>query len=75
MISFFCEGRSNVGKSRIINALAQSTSVRVKNEPGITRSLNLFRMNRIVTLIDVPGYGFAFGGKGEEDGGWMDMVK
>lgn len=51
-------GRSNVGKSSLLNALMDSsTLVRTSRQPGQTRSLNYFRAGP-VDLVDMPGYGF-----------------
>jgi len=53
-------GRSNVGKSSIINALAgQRHLVRTSRTPGRTRELNFFQVRAGCRLVDLPGYGFA----------------
>ena len=53
-------GRSNVGKSSIVNALGhQSGLARVSKTPGRTRLLNLFEVAGAGTLVDCPGYGYA----------------
>lgn len=53
-------GRSNVGKSSIINALTNRRSLaRASSEPGRTKQLNFFNLNGRLTLVDMPGYGFA----------------
>ncbi len=53
-------GRSNVGKSTLINALTnRSTLARASNTPGRTRQLNFFDLGGRLTLVDMPGYGFA----------------
>lgn len=52
-------GRSNVGKSSLINLLAGSRIARVSKTPGRTRTLNLFRIDNWCTFGDFPGYGFA----------------
>lgn len=51
-------GRSNVGKSSLLNALAGVKVARVSAEPGKTRELNFFRWKKWV-LVDLPGYGYA----------------
>jgi GTP-binding protein len=53
-------GRSNVGKSSLINALTnRKTLARVSNTPGRTREINLFDLAGRLTIADLPGYGFA----------------
>ncbi|HLP08267.1 MAG TPA: ribosome biogenesis GTP-binding protein YihA/YsxC [Opitutaceae bacterium] len=59
-------GRSNVGKSSLINLLAQRRDLAsVSATPGKTRLLNFFRINNNWRLVDLPGYGFAKGAKTE----------
>lgn len=53
-------GRSNVGKSSLINALANRNQLaKVSKTPGRTQLLNLFAMDDGLTLMDLPGYGYA----------------
>src|SRR5215213_7993839 len=53
-------GRSNVGKSSIINALANRKQLaRVSNTPGRTQLINLFVLPTGATVVDLPGYGYA----------------
>jgi len=53
-------GRSNVGKSSLINALVgQKHLARASNEPGRTREVNFFVLNEALRLVDLPGYGWA----------------
>jgi GTP-binding protein len=53
-------GRSNVGKSSLLNALAgQKGLARASAEPGRTRELNFFQTTAPLYLVDLPGYGFA----------------
>lgn len=53
-------GRSNVGKSSLINALAGAGLARTSNTPGRTQELNIFESdNAPLRIIDMPGYGFA----------------
>lgn len=53
-------GRSNVGKSSLVNALTgRSTLARTSNTPGRTQQLNFFDLGGRLMLVDLPGYGFA----------------
>jgi GTP-binding protein len=53
-------GRSNVGKSSLINALLRRrAAARVSRTPGRTREVNFFRVNDDFVLVDLPGYGYA----------------
>ncbi len=53
-------GRSNVGKSSLINALTGRKSLaRASNEPGRTRELNFFNLGGRLRIVDLPGYGYA----------------
>jgi GTP-binding protein len=53
-------GRSNVGKSSLVNVLAGRKSlVRTSSTPGRTQLINFFDINGILTLVDLPGYGYA----------------
>jgi GTP-binding protein len=57
-------GRSNVGKSSLLNALTGHHALaRVSNTPGRTRQLNFFDLGGRLTLVDMPGYGYARAGK------------
>lgn len=52
-------GRSNVGKSSLINAIVGEKVARTSNTPGRTQTLNLFNINDKVMIVDLPGYGYA----------------
>ena len=53
-------GRSNVGKSTLLNRLAEKRDLaRVSGTPGFTKMLNFYTINRRWRLVDLPGYGFA----------------
>ena len=53
-------GRSNVGKSSLINALTQRKNlVKVSSTPGRTQLINFFNVNDTLSVVDLPGYGFA----------------
>ena len=70
-------GRSNVGKSSLINALTGRTSLaRVSVAPGRTRELNFFTLGKdgALTLVDMPGYGYARASKSEIKG-WTRLIR
>jgi len=53
-------GRSNVGKSSLVNALTgRKTVARVSQTPGRTREINFFNLGKKLILVDLPGYGYA----------------
>jgi GTP-binding protein len=52
-------GRSNVGKSSLINAIVNEKVARTSNTPGRTQSLNLFNVDDKSMIVDLPGYGYA----------------
>ncbi len=59
-------GRSNVGKSSLINALTnQKGLARASNTPGRTRELNYFNASDRIRLVDLPGYGYARASKAD----------
>jgi GTP-binding protein len=59
-------GRSNVGKSSLINALlGRKSLVRTSSTPGQTRALNFFNIGETITFVDMPGYGFAKASKSD----------
>ena len=56
-------GKSNVGKSSLINALMQRKSLaRTSSQPGKTQTINYYNVNDAVYLVDLPGYGYAKAG-------------
>jgi GTP-binding protein len=68
-------GRSNVGKSSLINALANRKQLaRVSKTPGRTRHLNLFRLPDGRTIVDLPGYGYAKAAA-KVRAGWGPMIE
>lgn len=68
-------GRSNVGKSSLINALLKRKEVaRVSSTPGKTRLINFFRINGSFHLVDLPGYGYAKRSKTERKR-WADFLE
>jgi len=53
-------GKSNVGKSSLINTLVSRKNLaKTSSQPGRTQTLNFFRVNENLSLVDLPGYGFA----------------
>ena len=68
-------GRSNVGKSSLINALTGVAGLaRASNTPGRTRELNFFDIDKHLTIVDMPGYGFAKASK-KEVRQWQGVLK
>lgn len=68
-------GRSNVGKSSLINSLLGRTGVaRISKTPGKTRSANFFKVNDRFFLVDMPGYGYAKVSKAEQ-GRWVKIFE
>lgn len=68
-------GRSNVGKSSLINALVHRRKfARVSNTPGRTREINFFRVNDQFILADLPGYGYARISK-EKRAAWRPLIE
>ena len=68
-------GKSNVGKSSMINSLlGNSKLARISSEPGKTRLVNFYRVNDQFWLVDLPGYGFAKAPKAERER-WAAMIE
>jgi GTP-binding protein len=67
-------GRSNVGKSSLVNALTgRNTLARTSQTPGRTQQLNFFNLADRLTLVDLPGYGYAKVSKSKV-ANWTDLV-
>jgi len=71
-------GRSNVGKSSVINTLVQRRKlVRTSSTPGCTRGINIFRVQfqgGVLDLVDLPGYGYAQRSKAERHS-WGGLIE
>jgi GTP-binding protein len=68
-------GRSNVGKSSLINRLVRRKAMaRVSNTPGRTREINFFSVNGKFALVDLPGYGYARVSK-EAKATWRPLIE
>ncbi|EMS51412.1 putative GTP-binding protein EngB [Triticum urartu] len=68
-------GVSNVGKSSLLNALTRQWGiVRTSDKPGLTQSINFFKLASKLCLVDLPGYGFAYA-KDEVKESWQELVK
>ncbi|CAG8494283.1 P-loop containing nucleoside triphosphate hydrolase protein [Gigaspora rosea] len=67
-------GRSNVGKSSLINALADTTVVRTSDKPGLTQQINFYAAGNMFNMVDMPGYGFAYV-KDEERLKWKELIE
>src|SRR5579864_4839283 len=61
-------GRSNVGKSSVINSLAnQNGLAKTSSFPGRTQQINIYLVNKSFYLVDLPGYGYAKASKAEQE--------
>jgi GTP-binding protein len=68
-------GRSNVGKSSLLNKLVHRKKfARVSNTPGRTREVNFFKVNGTFVLVDLPGYGYARVSK-ERRAEWRPLIE
>ena len=68
-------GKSNVGKSSLINGLMNRKALaRTSSEPGKTQTINFYNVNDVMYLVDLPGYGFARVSK-EESARWGRMIE
>lgn len=64
---FLLVGRSNVGKSSFINCLIERKNyAHTSSKPGKTTTLNFYQVNNDFYIVDVPGYGYALGGKDKQ---------
>ncbi len=67
-------GRSNVGKSSLLNALFGRKMAKTSSTPGKTRSLVFFKINEKYHLVDFPGYGYAKISKAERQR-WSELIE
>lgn len=68
-------GRSNVGKSSLVNALTgRKTLARISHTPGRTQQLNFFALGDRLQLVDMPGYGYAAVGRAKVSA-WEELVR
>ena len=67
-------GRSNVGKSSLINMLAGKKVAYVSKEPGRTKTINFFSFGKDQYLVDLPGYGYAKV-SGQERERWKEIIE
>ena len=74
MLEFAFAGRSNVGKSSLINKLLNRKSLaRVSGTPGKTITINFYNIDNCIYLVDLPGYGYAKVSKSEQQR-WADLM-
>lgn len=70
----FC-GRSNIGKSSLLNALTNSRGLaRTSSTPGRTQTINFFLVDERIYFVDLPGYGYAKVSKSERDN-WKILIE
>lgn len=75
MIEIAFAGKSNVGKSSLINALMNRKSLaRTSAQPGKTQTINFYNINDALYFVDLPGYGYAKVGQKEKEN-WGKMVE
>ena len=68
-------GKSNVGKSSLINYLTDNSKLaKISGTPGKTRLVNFFMINEAFLLVDLPGYGYAKAPKSEKET-WSQMIE
>lgn len=74
LIEVALAGRSNVGKSSLINRLGNRRNLaRISSSPGKTRTINFYILEELLMLVDLPGYGYAKVSQRERQN-WADMI-
>jgi GTP-binding protein len=73
LLEFAFVGRSNVGKSSLINTITNSKIAIVSKTPGRTKQLNFFQIGEKLMFVDMPGYGYAKASKKEVEN-WNDLI-
>lgn len=74
MLEIAIVGRSNVGKSSLINHLLRNSRLaKISSTPGKTQSINFFSIDEKIAFVDLPGYGYAKVSKDVRDG-WSGMI-
>ncbi|KAJ1666932.1 hypothetical protein EV178_001846 [Coemansia sp. RSA 1646] len=67
-------GRSNVGKSTLVNQICGSATARISDKPGLTQQINFYTARDDFHLVDMPGYGFAFA-KDDDRKAWQELIE
>ncbi|KAJ2617606.1 hypothetical protein H4S08_000247 [Coemansia sp. RSA 1365] len=67
-------GRSNVGKSTLVNQLCKSVTARISERPGLTQQINFYTAGSDLHLVDMPGYGFAYA-KDTTTKSWVPLIE
>ncbi|OMJ29848.1 putative GTP-binding protein EngB [Smittium culicis] len=67
-------GRSNVGKSTLLNCLGNTGVARVSDRPGATQQINFYNSGSDFVLVDMPGYGFAYASDKKIDT-WTKLIE
>ncbi len=76
LAEFAFAGKSNVGKSTLINALMNRKSyARVSEKPGKTQTINFYNVNDALYLVDLPGYGYAKAARADIKSQWGRMIE
>jgi GTP-binding protein len=74
LLQFAFAGRSNVGKSSLINTMLERKIAKTSKKPGKTRLINVYKIGNICYLVDLPGYGYADISKKMQNE-WKELVE